>query len=202
MLATKSHRYIPLFRRRREGKTDFRKRKAIVLSRKPFITIYVSGKNILTQIITASPLGDQVIASSHSRELIKYGWKGSRKALPAAYLTGLISGLKAVKKGVNEVILYTGVKPYVSGSRITAVAKGLIDAGVKVPVEGKTLSSEKSIRGEHIAAYAATLMKMDKALYKARFSNLIREGLKPEDYPKHFEEVRERIKKDFGGGSG
>jgi large subunit ribosomal protein L18 len=203
MSATKgSRKYIPLFRRRREGKTDYKKRKAVILARKPFININVSDKNILAQVIKASPSGDQVIVSSHSRELLKYGWKGSRKAIPAAYLTGLITGLKAVKKGLKETILYTGTNRYIRGTKITAAAKGLTDAGLTVPLDRKTLPSDECIQGEHIATYATLLMKMDKARYEARFSDLIDRGLDPEKYSKHFDEVRKNIKKDFERVSG
>ncbi|MEM4298397.1 MAG: 50S ribosomal protein L18 [Nitrososphaerota archaeon] len=186
--------YVPIFRRRREGKTDYRKRKLIVIAKRPFITVHISGKNIQTQISRAEPQGDKVIASAHSRELLEYGWKGSRKSLPAAYLTGFLLGLRALKKGVKEAILYTGVRRYIRGSRITAVVKGLLDSGVDVPVDKETLPSDERITGGHISAYASLLMDKDRNLYKARFSKLIERGLDPKDYPSHFQEVLKEIK--------
>jgi large subunit ribosomal protein L18 len=48
------------------------------------------------------------------------------------------------------------------------------------------------LNGQHIADYAGTL-KENQEEYKSRFSNLLKNGLKPEDYPAHFEEMRTKI---------
>jgi len=45
--------------------------------------------------------GDTVVASAHSRYLLEKGWKGSRKSVPAAYLTGYLAGKKAIGKGAK-----------------------------------------------------------------------------------------------------
>jgi len=69
-------RYCTKFRRRREGKTDYRARKAFILSGKPRLVTRTSINNTTAQIIVAKPTGDQVLVSAHSRELAKkYGWK-------------------------------------------------------------------------------------------------------------------------------
>ena len=57
-------------RRRREGKTDYQARKALVLSGKPRLVARSTIKNTVAQIIIAKPHGDEVLASGHSRELI------------------------------------------------------------------------------------------------------------------------------------
>jgi large subunit ribosomal protein L18 len=88
------HRYIPIFRRRREGKTNYHKRKKLIVSRRPFLYVYVSDKNITAQVMVPEKRGDRVLASVHSRELLKYGWKGGRKSTPAAYLVGFLVGKK------------------------------------------------------------------------------------------------------------
>ncbi|MGQ9468819.1 MAG: 50S ribosomal protein L18 [Nitrososphaerales archaeon] len=184
--------YVPIMRRRREGKTNYRKRKAMILSRLPFVSTFIGGKNILVQIISPRKEGDVVLASAHSRELIKFGWMGSRKNIPAAYLTGLLAGLKA-KDEVKEAILYTGLRRFVPNSRITAVVKGLLDAGISIPIDHKTLPSEERLNGKHIADYAKSLLERDKALYNERFSNLISKALNPEALPEHFKDVRKKI---------
>ena len=38
-------RYVSILRRRRETKTDYRKRKSIIISRMPFVSVNISGKN-------------------------------------------------------------------------------------------------------------------------------------------------------------
>ncbi|MEM3437186.1 MAG: 50S ribosomal protein L18 [Nitrososphaerales archaeon] len=188
--------YVPILRRRREGKTDYRKRKAVIMSRLPFVSIFISGKNILVQILSPRKEGDIVLASAHSRELIKFGWLGSRKDIPAAYLTGFLAGLKAKDK-VKEAILYTGLRRFVPNSRITAVAKGLIDAGLSIPIDRETLPSEERLKGKHIADYAKYLLEKDKVLYSMRFSSLISKSFNPELIPEHFENVRKKIIEDF-----
>jgi large subunit ribosomal protein L18 len=96
----KGSRYSVPYRRRREGKTDYRKRKALILSRKPRLVVRGTLKNIIVQVVVAKPHGDEVLVSAHSRELLKnYGWKAPRGNLPAAYLTGLLCGLKAKARG-------------------------------------------------------------------------------------------------------
>ncbi|MEM2955640.1 MAG: 50S ribosomal protein L18 [Nitrososphaerales archaeon] len=191
-----NHSYVPIMRRRREGKTNYRKRKAIVMSRLPFVSTFISGKNILVQIISSRKEGDMVLASAHSRELIKFGWLGSRKDMPAAYLTGLLAGLKAKDK-VKEAILYTGLRRFVPNSRITAVVKGLLDAGLSIPINHESLPSEESLKGKHIADYAKNLLEKDKALYSKRFSNLISKAFNPESIPERFEDVRKKIIEGF-----
>lgn len=184
--------YVPIIRRRREGKTNYRKRKAIILSRLPFVSAFISGKNILVQILSPKKEGDVTLASAHSRELTKFGWMGSRKNIPAAYLTGLLAGLKAKDK-VEEAILYMGLKRFVPNSRITAVVKGLLDAGISIPIDNEILPSEERLKGKHIADYAKYLLERDKVLYNERFSNLISKALNPESIPEHFEDVRKKI---------
>ncbi|MEM2673645.1 MAG: 50S ribosomal protein L18, partial [Candidatus Bathyarchaeia archaeon] len=80
--------YSVPFRRRREGKTDYRLRKKMVISKMPRLVVRKTGRNFIVQLIRATVIGDIVITSAHSRELRnKYGWLGSLNNLPAAYLT-------------------------------------------------------------------------------------------------------------------
>ncbi|MEM0030226.1 MAG: 50S ribosomal protein L18 [Candidatus Nitrosocaldus sp.] len=188
--------YIQTLKRIREGRTDYRKRKAILLGRHVFATVRVSDENTMVQISKASMNGDVVLASAHSRELLKYGWKGSRRCLPACYLTGLLAGKKAKANGVDGCIVYVGVRGF--SSRIGASAKGLRDAGLDVPVGEDALPDEDRITGKHIAEYAAMLKEEDEELYSKRFSAILARGLRPEDYVKHFNEVKDNIMKDSG----
>ncbi len=173
--------------------TDYRTRRALVLSRIPLVVPRVSGRNVCVQIVEMVLVGDRVLASASSRELIKLGWKGSRKCLPAAYLTGLLAGTKAVKNGVKEAVLYLGLETFVPGSRAMAVLRGIGDAGISVPSEPEVLPADERIRGDHISAYAKSLLKTGKEKYTARFSGFIKSGFNPEDYPKMFDSVKKKI---------
>lgn len=196
----KGPRYCVPFRRRREGKTDYRARKALVLSGKPRLVVRGSLKNMIAQIIVAKPHGDEAILSVHGGELAKkYGWKAPRGSLPAAYLTGLLCGLKAKAKGVKEAILDTGLHSPTKGARVFAVLKGVLDAGVNVPYGEEKLPDEKRIKGEHIAEYAQSLASNSEE-YQARFSKYLEQKLSPEKLPKHFEQVKKSILATFRGG--
>jgi len=196
----KGPRYCVPFRRRREGKTDYRARKALLLSGKPRLVVRGSLKNVIAQIIVAKPYGDEVILSVHGRELAKkYGWKAPRGSLPAAYLTGLLCGLKAKAKGVNEAILDTGLHSPTKGARVFAVLKGVLDAGLNVPHSEEKLPDEKRIKGEHSAEYAQNLASNSEE-YQARFSKYLEQKLPPEKLPKHFEKVKTSVLTEFRGG--
>jgi large subunit ribosomal protein L18 len=79
--------YSKILRRLREEKTNYRRRSALLRGRRDFITVKISNENCLVQIHKPELTGDKVIASAHSRFLLKKGWNGSRKNIPAAYLT-------------------------------------------------------------------------------------------------------------------
>jgi large subunit ribosomal protein L18 len=70
--------------------------------------------------------------------------------------------------------------------------KGIVDSGFNIPVSKPSLPGEDRVSGKHIAEYA-DLLKDNEEKYNSRFSALIKQGLRPEDYPKHFEEIRMKI---------
>ncbi|MBI2184814.1 MAG: 50S ribosomal protein L18 [Thaumarchaeota archaeon] len=186
-------RYIPVFRRSRLNYTNYGVRRTLAVSRIPLLVVRISGRNVSVQVTEMATGGDIVLVSASSRELIKLGWKGSRKSLPAAYLTGLLAGTKAVKKGVKKATLYIGLESFVPKSRIMAVVKGAKDVGLEVPADPETLPAEERIRGEHVSAYAQSLREKDKEEYSNRFSGLVNAGFKAEDYPSKFDAVKDKI---------
>jgi large subunit ribosomal protein L18 len=199
-LTAKDSRYCVPFRRRREGKTDYKARKALVLSGKPRIVARSSLKNVSAQIIVAKPHGDEAIVSAHSRELTKkYGWQAPRGNIPTAYLTGLLCGLKAKAEGIEEGILDIGLHSPSKGPRVFAVLKGVLDAGVHVPHSEEKLPDEKRIRGEHVAQYAESLVS-NTEVYQSKFSKYLEQKIPPEDLPKHFAKVKAGIIAAFKSG--
>jgi large subunit ribosomal protein L18 len=192
----KNSRYCTKFRRRRQGKTDYRARKAFILSGKLRLVTRSSINNIIAQIIAAKPRGDEVLVAAHSRELVKYGWKAPRGNLPAAYLTGFLCGLKAKSHGVGEAILDIGLYPPSKGARIFAVLKGVLDAKVDVPHSEEKLPDEKRIKGEHIAKYAGSLASTAEE-YKSKFSKYLQQQIPPETLPKHVEQVKKEMSAAF-----
>jgi large subunit ribosomal protein L18 len=191
----KPARYVAIFRRRREGKTNYRRRRKAVLAKRPLLYVFTSGKNTSIQVISPRPVGDRVLVSANSRELIQYGWKSSRRSVPGAYLTGLLLGERAKAAGVKEAILYTNVGAYHSGGRTAAAVKGIVDAGFGIPVGEESLPKPDRVSGKHVAEFAAKLREADPDAYEARFSGLLKAGVKPEELPEHFESVKASILK-------
>ena len=182
--------YVQTLKRIRSDKTNYHKRAALLIGRHSFVTVKVSDQNVATQVIKPTATGDIVITSVHSKSLAKRGWKGAFNNLPACYLTGLALGKKALEKNVQNVVLYIGKDHFTS--RVAACLRGIYDSGVNIPVSEESLPPEDRVSGKHIADYASSL-KADQEKYNSRFSAIIKNGLKPEDYPQHFEEVKSKI---------
>ena len=140
--------YSKILRRLREEKTNYRKRGTMLMGKRDFIAVTISNQNTQVQVLTPGMTGDKVVSSAHSRYLIEKGWKGSRKSVSAAYLTGYLAGKKALSQGTKDAILYTGTKRYTQ--RMAAALKGVIDAGLEVPASEETFPSEDRINGEHL----------------------------------------------------
>ena len=185
--------YTSTFRRIREKKTNYRKREKLLVGKKDFVTVNVSDQNISAQLIRPDLLGDKVMASVHSNELLSYGWKGSRKNIPSCYLVGLLLGKKCLQKKISSAILYIGKRHFTT--KIAACLKGLSEAGLEMPFSENILPSEDRIQGNHIADYAKKL-KANEDVYKSRFSSNLGSGLEPEKYPSHFSQVKDKIVND------
>ncbi len=183
--------YTPLLRRIREDKTNYRKRKALLIGKHNFAAVRVSNQNVQVQVLRPAKKGDEVLVSTHSKELLKYGWNGSRKSIPACYLTGLLAGTKALAKNVKQCVLYSGNRIY--SPRIAACVKGLLDAGMDIPVEKETLPSDDMLNGKHIADYAKDLKQNDNQLYASRFSALVKKGFVPENYADNVAKAKSSI---------
>ena len=186
------------FKRKRAGKTDYRQRLKLIRSGKQRLVVRPSLKHISAQIVRATTSGDVTLASAHSKELGKLGWKGHTSNLPAAYLVGLLCGYRARKEGIGESILDMGMQAPAPGGRVFAVLKGVVDAGLKVPHGEGVLPAEERIRGDHIAQYAEKLRSEDEDVYKARFSCYLQRNFSPEQLPQHFNQIKQAIITQYG----
>ncbi len=140
-----------LYRRKQEDKTNYKKRIKLLLGNKPRLVIRKALKNILVQLVEYKPQGDHIIVGAYSRELKKYGWTFNGGNIPSAYLTGLLLGKKAIAKNNKEGILDLGLQNPRSGTRLFAVLKGAVDAGLNVPHDPTCFPKEERISGLHIA---------------------------------------------------
>jgi len=178
-------RYKVPYRRRREGKTNYRKRLKLLLSRKPRLVVRITNKRVIAQIVEYNPKGDRVLIGVDSGMLRMYGWMGDLNNTPACYLTGLLVAKKALKRGIGEAILDIGLHTPTRGGRVFAVLRGAIEGGLNVPHDPDVLPDDYRIMGEHIAQYYE--MRPDL------FGEYERRGLKPTDLPQHVEDVKGRI---------
>ena len=132
-------------RRRKEGKTDYRLRFGLLKSSKPRIIIRKTNRYIIVQLVETDIAQDKIVVTFSSRDLLSKGWPkeatGSLKSLQAAYLSGLMLG-KSLKGKVKEAILDLGMNRNVHGSRVYAALKGVLDAGINIPHDPKSLPTE------------------------------------------------------------
>lgn len=186
-------RYRVKFRRRREGKTNYRKRLGLIKSGKPRVVVRLTNKHVIVQFAEAKIEGDHILASATSRELIRdYGWKGDENCTPAAYLVGLLAGLKALKAGIKEGIADIGLHSRKS-SRIFAAIKGVKDAGIEIPMGEEVEPDPERLAGKHIENYARLLKNTNEEKFRRQFSRYIKRGLDPENLSMHFEDIKKSI---------
>ncbi len=140
------------YRRVRELRTNYSKRLQILLAGKPRLVVRMTNTQVLAQVVEFTTSGDLVLAAATGKGLRDLGWKYSCKNTPASYLTGLLIGKAAVKKGLHDVILDTGVVTPLHKSRLYAFLRGALDAGLAVPhdSEKEIFPSQDRIEGKHI----------------------------------------------------
>jgi len=144
-------RYRVHFRRRREGRTDYRVRLRLLSSGASRAVVRCSGRRVRVALIDFDPRGDRVLASADSAELGKLAFPASSLAsTPAAYLTGYLAGLRAKSRGAEGAVLDAGLHHPTAGGRLAAALKGLIDAGLKIPHGGEQFPSAERLAGAHL----------------------------------------------------
>ena len=149
-------RYRVQFRRARMGKTDYRARKQLLISKKPRLVVRKSLKHTNIQLTQPTKEGDVTIASANTADLKKYGYTGGTGSVPSAYLAGLLLGYRAKKIGQTEAILDLGLYHTTNGGRLFAALKGAVDSGLEVPHDPEIFPPEDRIKGKHIDKYRKT----------------------------------------------
>ena len=138
------------FKRRRCGKTNYKKRLNLVKSNKHRLIVRVSNSYINASVVQYEKDGDKTSIFVSSKNLKKFGWKHPLKNVPSAYLTGILISSKAKEKNIKECILDIGSHTPTKGARVFAVLKGAVDGGLNVPHEDTKIPNEKRLKGEHI----------------------------------------------------
>ncbi len=189
---TRKNKKTVYFRRKREGRTDYKMRLRLLMSSMPRLIVRKSLKHMQIQLVSYKTSGDIVIVGAHTNELKKFGWRFGSGNIPAAYLIGYLAGKKMLAKKIEETILDIGLQ---AGSRrIYAVLKGVLDAGVKVPHDDKVIPGDEFIKGNHISNYYQSITKesQEGAL---QFSAYIKNKSDASEMAADIEKVKESIDK-------
>jgi large subunit ribosomal protein L18 len=146
-------------KRKRQRKTDYKARIALLKSGIPRIVIRLTNKYIVLQSVESDQAQDKITLEVSSKDLLKNGWdekfKGSLKSLPAAYLTGLVF---AKKIGKGEFIVDTGLAVHKPKNRIYSSVNGLVDGGLKVHVDPVVFPAKERLEGKHMKEELQTMI--------------------------------------------
>jgi len=175
--------YRQHFRRRREGKTNYKKRLQFLLSGMPRLVVRITNTRIIVQVAEAGSNGDKIIAEADSRELKKLGWKHGTKNIPSAYLTGVLAAKKAAAKKTSKAVPDIGLHTPSKGARAFAVLKGAVDGGLNMGLGKENLPSEDRLKGAHIEAYKKTKLAADIDKVKAKIEGVKVPAKKAEKKP-------------------
>jgi large subunit ribosomal protein L5e len=95
-------RYQTKYRRRRECKTDYQQRRALLIQDKNKyftpkyrVVVRITNRDIICQVFTADLTHDECIVSAYSHELRRYGINVGLTNYAAAYCTGLLLARRA-----------------------------------------------------------------------------------------------------------
>lgn len=185
-------KYRMPFKRRVEKKTNYKQRLRLLTSKRHRLVVRRSSKHTTAQIVDFKKKGDEILVYASSQELKKFGWSGPTNNLISAYFVGLLVGKRALENNIKDAILDIGLIRKSKGSKIFAVLKGALDAGLIIPHSTEICPSEDRIKGKHIIDYAQKLKKEDLKKYKKQFSTYD---------PQKLSEVYEKVKSKLMKGS-
>lgn len=197
----KNASYHVQFRRRRTGKTNYHRRKRLLRSEKHRLVVRRSNKHQRVSIIEAKVVGDLTFIDATSQHLKEYSWKATTGNVPAAYLTGYLAGKYAKASGIKEAILDIGINTCRKDTRISAMLRGVVDAGLKIPHNPDVFPSEDRFTGKIIADYATKLKKENPSAYDKQFSGYKKLSAKPESLNTYFKATLKAIDDEYSAGN-
>ncbi len=180
------------FRRRREAKTNYKRRFALVKGGLDRIVVRKTNRRIIGHVSRYTEKGDLTLASADSKELLKLGWP-SRANRSTAYLVGMllakkVGASKELKAG--EFILDIGISSPVRGSIPFVFAKGCTDAGLKMR---SGIDVNATVYDYSNTKYAKELKAKEPERYARQYGAYIKEGKEPEALGSLFSKVKEEI---------
>ncbi|KAF4352525.1 hypothetical protein G4B88_013355, partial [Cannabis sativa] len=196
-------RFQVKFKRRREGKTDYRARIRLINQDKNKyntpkyrFVVRFTNKDIIAQVVSASIAGDHVLAAAYAHELPHYGLEVGLTNYAAAYCTGLLLARRVLKMLEMD-------------DEYEGNVEGALDGGLDIPhsdkrfagfsKDNKKLDAEihrKYIFGGHIADYMRTLMEDEPEKYQSHFSQYIKKGIEADNIEEVYKKVHAAIRAD------
>lgn len=160
-----------LKRRRKENRTDYSKRIKLLKSKTPRLVFRKTNRYIISQYIESFEARDKVLLNVNSKELLEYGWpgqmKGSLKSIPAAYLTGFLTGKKIITKKLKTPIFDFGMIRVINKSKVFAFIKGVENAGLEIKCDKKNFPEEERIYGKALKKQILDFEKIKSNINKS-----------------------------------
>ncbi len=141
------------FARKMSGRTNYRKRLALLKSNLPRLVVRKTLGSVILQVVEFGAAGDKVRVTVNSNKLRALGWKHSCKNIPAAYLAGMLLAKAALAGKISEVTPDIGLQSVTKGGKIFAALKGVKDAGLSFQLSEEVVPVD-ALNGSRIAAYA------------------------------------------------
>ena len=155
-------RYSVPFKRKREEKTNYRKRLALLKSNKPRLVIRRTNMRIIAQIIDFNPIGDKTVLSVSNKNLKEYGFPSAVNNTTSAYLTGYLLGKLALKNKIKEAVFDMGLGISSKGNRLYSALSGVVGAGLRVPHDAKMFPSNERLKGAHVKGFDINIFESVK----------------------------------------
>ncbi|KAF3336862.1 hypothetical protein FCM35_KLT19448 [Carex littledalei] len=208
-------RYQVKFKRRRQGKTDYRARIRLINQDKNKyntpkyrFVVRFTNKDITAQIISATIAGDVVMAAAYSHELPRYGLAVGLTNYAAAYCTGLLLARRVLKHLEMDAeyegqVEATGEDYQVEPSETRRPFRALLDVGLLRTTTGNRVfgALKGALDGgldiphsdKRFAGFSKDSKQLDaevhrKYIFGEHIANYMRQMLEdePEKYQGHF----------------
>ena len=138
------------FARKLSGRTNYRRRLALLKSQAPRLIVRKTLGSIILQVAQFQPIGDKIHLTVTSKRLKEFGWNHGFKNIPAAYLTGMLAAKVALAAGMTNAVPDIGVQSVTKGGKIFAAIKGAKDAGLQTEVSDEILPAKEAINGTRL----------------------------------------------------
>ncbi len=152
------------YRRRKEMKTNYEKRYALLKSKTPRIVVRLTNTRVILQYVLHNAVGDNIKSTLSSSKLSEIGIKTkSYKSRLCGYLAGYYFGKQIIAKKLGkDAILDLGMQKVHDKGKLFGVLKGLVDSGLNIPHEESILPTKEIIlNGKDEKELAGYITKID-----------------------------------------